>query len=135
MSYSHFYETDNESVQSDFDILNKALNINKGDKLCYKMIILNKNKTGKSKKINVFSSGSQGSIIRNAVTGERYPEHKVGSIHEDNYYKVKISTNNFSNESGVFFYSSVDQFERHMECVVDQKTKYRLFKKEQQLQK
>jgi hypothetical protein len=42
--------------------------------------------------IKCYSSGDTGSVIRNACTGVKIPEHTVGSADEDLYYTVKYTT-------------------------------------------
>jgi len=70
------------------------------------------------KPVIMFGSGDTGSTIRNAVTGEKYYGHRVGSRHEDLYFKARICTGEFS-EPATLFYESVEQYERHQQCVAD----------------
>jgi len=63
--------------------------------------------------IDLYGSGSVGSKIRNAVTGERY-EYKVGSKEQDLFYSVALCTGeNGMKESLSLFYDSPEQYENH----------------------
>jgi hypothetical protein len=71
--------------------------------------------------IIIFGSGQQGTTIRNAVTGNRYEGHVVGSRDEYNYYKVALCTGEVGGGETVFlFYESRDQYERHMSGTINQ---------------
>ena len=61
----------------------------------------------KRTKVNVYTSGSMGSNIRNAETGEYYNDI-VGSLDEDLYFKVAIATGELKakNGSNTLFYTS-----------------------------
>ena len=83
-----------------------------------------RNVRGKSVPIELFSSGSRGSTIRNAVSGDRYVGHLVGSKHEDFYYKVSISTGDIkSGDSCAFFFDSPEEYEKHLMTTVDTASK------------
>ena len=63
--------------------------------------------------IENYGSGQQGSRIRNAVTGERYP-HLVGSKNEDLYFKVIDSTGRSGRRNPIIlFYDTPEQYENH----------------------
>ena len=70
------------------------------------------------KQVIMFGSGDTGSTIRNAVTGEKYYGHRVGSRHEDLYFKARVCTGEFV-EPVTLFYDSIEQYERHQYCVTD----------------
>jgi hypothetical protein len=77
---------------------------------------------GKPKKLItfLFGSGSQGTTIRNAMTGQKYYGHRVGSRNEDLYFKAMHCTGEFGGRSPVvLFYDSAEQYERHMTTVYD----------------
>jgi hypothetical protein len=61
----------------------------------------------------LYSSGDIGSNIRNAITGQHYVD-KVGSISENNYFKIIISTGEIKGERRTFFFLSPEDYERHM---------------------
>jgi hypothetical protein len=75
----------------------------------------------KNKRIRVFTSSGVGTNIRDAETGEYYP-NKVGSKDEDLFFKVGISTGecNSSNGSNTLFYCSPQHYENHLYTTVDQ---------------
>jgi hypothetical protein len=93
------------------------------DKLRYKITRnISKFETIKNNvQIIIFGSGQQGTTIRNAVTGNRYEGHVVGSRDEYNYYKVALCTGEVGGgETVFFFYESRDQYERHMSGTINQ---------------
>lgn len=69
--------------------------------------------------IGVYGSGSHESPIRNAETGEYY-KYKVGSMNEDLFFKVIIST---SEGPLTLFYDSPEHYERHQYIELDGFTK------------
>ncbi len=75
----------------------------------------------KSKRINVFTSGGVGTNIRDAETGEYYP-NKVGSKDEELFFKVGISTGECTSLNGYnnLFYCSPQHYENHLHTDVDQ---------------
>jgi len=87
------------------------------DKLCFKGKRFD-SAAYKMKQVIMFGSGDTGTTIRNAVTGEKHYGHRVGSRHEDLYFKTRICTGEFR-EPVTLFYDSVEQYERHQHCVTD----------------
>jgi len=83
-----------------------------------------KYKKNKNKKIELYSTGDFGSNIRDAVSGQYYPE-KVGSTGEDLFFKVGLSTGERKSKNGssTFFFLSPEQYERHMYATVSQEVK------------
>jgi hypothetical protein len=61
--------------------------------------------------------------IRNAITGQRYNNIKIGSIYEDFYFKVKVSNCEFTNEKGILYYDSPEQFEKHQFIILSREVK------------
>lgn len=60
-------------------------------------------------KVEVYTSGGTGALIRDAITGNVADyKHKVGSKYEDLYFKVSIATGECMAENGsnVLFYES-----------------------------
>jgi hypothetical protein len=86
-------------------------------------LIKRQGKDGKWHNVEVFSSGSQGSTIRNAISGSYYHGDRVGSKNEDFYYKVGISTGDVGRDSITLFYDSPEQYERHMYTTVSSEHK------------
>lgn len=93
-------------------------------------IIYRKNR-GKMIKIGLFASGARGNTIRNAVSGQRYSGHVVGSTSEDFYYKVQVSTGEITSngDSISVFYDSPEQYEKHFGTLVEQSCKERWLSK------
>ena len=72
-----------------------------------------------------YGSGQQGSRIRNAVTGQRYP-YLVGSINEDLFFKVSEATGrNGRKHTLTLFYDSPEQYENHHFTILSQDIKNR----------
>jgi hypothetical protein len=119
-------EADDMSVHShNRNRVNEAMaDMHKDDTLCFVRKI--RGWDGKKKKLLIFGSGDVGATIRNAVTGEKYYGHKVGSKNEDLYFKSRICTGEFGSNGPTLFYESAEQFERHMGGVVQQSTKDRV---------
>lgn len=89
-------------------------------------------KQGK-KKIPCYSSGGQGTSIRDAVTGVRNYEHKVGSLSEDYYFKVMICTGEIPGKGSItLFFDSPQEYESHMLQPIDDDTKENWLKKRDQ---
>jgi hypothetical protein len=78
----------------------------------------------KEKDIVVYATSSQGSNIKNAETGE-FSKSVVGTLDEDLFFKVSISTG--ENESGplTLFYKSPAHYEKHHGAVVSEEAKFR----------
>lgn len=71
---------------------------------------------GKNKKnVVIFSSGSSGSKIRNAMSGA-YTNDIVGSAVEDLYYRVSYAV---GSENKKLYYDSPEQYEKHFGCDID----------------
>lgn len=97
-----FDELDDASFKQNSSKINKAMN----DKRRHTIKLKNK------KNINVFSSGSVGSKIRNAVTGE-YTKNLVGSSMEDLYFSISCPV---GTERKKLFFDSPNQYEKHFAC-------------------
>jgi hypothetical protein len=73
--------------------------------------------------IEVYSSVmTPGSMIRDAVTGYKHSEHRIGTLNEHLYFKVKIATGEMP-DAGSLFFDSPEQFERHFKTEVNQQIK------------
>ena len=76
----------------------------------------------KNKQIALYASGGPGTPIRNAVTGEYYIGHNVGSKYEYLYFKVGFhagetgskSKSKLGPETPNMFFSSPSEYEKHM---------------------
>jgi hypothetical protein len=102
--------------------LKKAQILNRGYHKIMKNILVN----NKNKKIElgVYGSGSSESQIRNAETGEYY-KYKVGTMDEDLFFKVMISTGEVPSGPLTLFYDSPEHYERHQYLELDDLTKKR----------
>lgn len=124
------YEEDDVSYMSDTRMtkrMKKELaELNKQDKGYYEV---KRNphpySSGKMKTIGIFGSGDVGASIRDATTGIRNYAHKVGSVSEDLYFKVRICTGEMGPDSPSLFFDSPEQYERHIFAKLDDDTKTR----------
>ena len=91
--------------------------------------ITRKGQYGAKIHIGLFASGTQGTTIRNAVTGARYPGALVGSHAEHLYYKVAFCTGETGQNPPTLFYDNPEQYERHMHCTVPESCKKPWFNK------
>jgi hypothetical protein len=96
------------------DALTKILKEDKGLNIVTRKVTLDSGIV-KNKRIKVYTSGSSGTKIRDAETGEFYP-YKVGSKNEDIFFKVIIATGecNSANGSNTVFYCSPQHYENHL---------------------
>ena len=127
MSYYEYEQEYNDmeedmSFQSNRQKENNALTDATNDKLCYKANRFSVD-AGKNKQVMLFASGAIGTTIRNAVSGERYIGHRVGTRNEDLYFKAMICTGEFGPDPVTLFYDSPEQYERHMLTTVDRQVK------------
>ena len=118
----------NEYVNNKY--VEKSLNDSKSyDKNYEKYKIKNFLRDGKYYNIENYGSGSQGSFIKNAVTGIKY-NIKVGSKYEDRLFKVvDSSARNKRNEPLMLYYNSPEEYENHHFTTVSLKIKQNWFKK------
>jgi hypothetical protein len=74
----------------------------------------------KNKKIEIYTSSDVGNHIRDAETGEYYP-NLVGSKDEELFYKVGLSTGECksANGSSTLFYLSPQHYATHLHCSID----------------
>jgi hypothetical protein len=81
---------------------------------------------GKNIKIEFYSTVlTPGNCIRNAITGTRFKEYRVGSSDEYLFYKVgnSVDVSRKPGESLTLFYDSPEQWERHFRCELPQEEK------------
>jgi hypothetical protein len=125
-TYDYGYDNDydeNAYSGSNRQKVNKVLTETTDDKMCFKIKRYD-TETQKDKTIILFGSGDQGATIRNAVTGEKYYGHRVGSKNEDRYFKTRLSTGELGLKNSVLlFYESIEQYERHMTTKLDKQIK------------
>jgi len=81
-------------------------------------------KIGDNTHVDVYSTGdAPGTLVRDAVTGSRFKEFKVGSNYEHLFFKAKLTVGLKNNESATLFFDSPEQFERILKTNVSQPDK------------
>ena len=125
---------DDESWVSESKITKKMkrelAELNKEDRYFFQLT--RKPNSYTSKTVNVFGSGEIGTSIRDAVTGVRNYAHKVGSVSEDLYFKVRVCTGEVGNrDTPTLFFDSPEQYERQMLDRLDDNVKMEWYKKNQ----
>ena len=129
-----FNDDDDESWMSDSKMTKKMkrelAELNKEDKNFFQL--KRKPNSYTSKTVNVFGSGEIGTSIRDAITGVRNYAHKVGSVSEDLYFKVRVCTGEVGNrDTPTLFFDSPEQYERQMLDRLDANVKAKWHKKNQ----
>jgi hypothetical protein len=79
------------------------------------------NKYGEIEKCKIMiytTSCASENHIRNAETGQYYP-YKVGSKHENNFFKVKLATGECGNVTNTLFYLSPQHCKNHLCMDID----------------
>lgn len=79
-------------------------------------------------KFGIFRSGSNGTCIRNAITGLIFdPRHRVGSSTENYYFTTTITSGRYghggSDKHLKAFYDSPESYEKHQKCKVSTEIK------------
>jgi hypothetical protein len=131
--YEFEYLNDNE-VDNLF--LNKQKKIEKLNKFnnSYQISVFDKNKR-KHVKLNIFASGTQGTIIRDALTGHKCDDFLVGSRYEDLFFKVSICTGKCGNKDPfTLFFNSPEEYERYMFHELSPEVKVRWLNKKKSLE-
>lgn len=59
-----------------------------------------------------------GTMIRDAITGNKYTNYFVGSLDEELFFKVKDTSGYVGNGSFCLYYDSPEQYERHMKSTI-----------------
>ena len=121
-------DNDYDNVKDSEILMNEVRKLDRG----YNAIWRNKIRADGSKKrtkVEVYTSNNIGTKIRDAETGEYY-NCKVGSLDEDLFFKVALTTGEFnsSNGSSTLFFLSPKHYMSHMLCDLDISyiTKYEL---------
>jgi hypothetical protein len=120
----HFHPTDSNDYDNP-DLHKLAVKqIKSMDRGCAHLTRFVKKSDGskRGKEITVYTSGSVGSNIRDAETGEYY-KYFVGSADEDLFFKINISSGHChsSNGSNTLFYVSPQQYMNHLHAFIDPK--------------
>ena len=75
-------------------------------------------------KTEVYSTSiTPGTFIRDAITGYKQDNCRVGSWKEDLFFKVHETSGYIGKQAYILFYDSPEQFERHMKINVSTNTK------------
>ena len=113
----------NPADPNDYDddvenILDKSKKMDKGYNVVYRKV-QKKDGRWKNKKIDMYTSSGAGTRIRDAETGEYFPNY-VGSKDEDLFFKVALSTGECRslNGSNTLFYVSPQHYMNHLNCEV-----------------
>jgi len=119
MEFSDYYNPhdDNDSLNSKLEkinLLEESKAIDRGYSKVYRYV---ENDRGNVKriKIELYTSGDMGSNIRDAESGDYY-KYKVGSLDEELFFKVALSTGECksANGSNILFYTSPNHFMNHL---------------------
>jgi hypothetical protein len=73
--------------------------------------------------IDIYTTNDMpGTMIRDAITGSRYSEYRVGTRNEHLFFKVGIATGELGPNSALVFFDSPEQYEKHFKgsCLVSQ---------------
>jgi hypothetical protein len=76
--------------------------------------------------VEIYSTGdAPGTFVRDAVTGSRFKEFRVGTLYEHLFYKAKLACGVKGQESATLFFDSPEQFERVFKTSINQPDKER----------
>jgi len=115
----YFNPADPNDYENKEDPVAKALKEDRGLNMLIRKVKMDSGNF-KNKRIRVFTSDGVGTRIRDAETGEYYP-NKVGSKDEDLFFKVAIATGECTsaNGSNTLFYCSPQHYENHLYTTVN----------------
>jgi hypothetical protein len=125
------YNEDNLSNMLSISAGKKWVNIRpSNEKLGYHVIYRQSPNTLKKLKIGIYETSTiPGRRIKNAVSGNFY-DYVVGSINEDNLFKVSFSTGELGQQAIVLFFSDPGQFESHLMTKISDKAKSQWIEKQ-----
>lgn len=113
----------------------KNINIDKKNKYHHKFKVPFKgyinNKYYKYINVEFYSSGENGTKIRDALTGN-FTKHLVGSEDEDLYFTVSICDNTTGQTPVKLYYLTPEDYEKNNLCIVGERTK-KLWKEKRDL--
>jgi hypothetical protein len=89
----------------------------------------------KKHEIDLYStSNTPGSMICDAITGNRYKEYRVGTYKEHLFFKVRLSTGELGKKCvDSLFFDSPEQYERHMKTTLSQSIKEKWLNKSMEI--
>ena len=129
------YDRYNPNEPNDYDStgtneLERLKSIDRGYAFVFRKV---ERKDGKlrRKKIEIYASGDVGSNIRDAVSGQYWPQ-TVGTLGEHLFFKVGFSTGELKarNGSNTLFFLSPEQYEKHFNTVLPQHLKEEWFERQ-----
>lgn len=116
----YYNPTDPNDYDDDVEkIFEKSKKLDKGYNVVYRKVLNNKNGKWQDKKISVYTSSGVGTRIRDAESGEYFPNY-VGTKDEDLFFKVSLSTGECksANGSNTLFYISPQHHMNHLHCEI-----------------
>jgi hypothetical protein len=76
--------------------------------------------------IEIYSTtNNPGVMIRDAITGSRYSEYRVGTLNEHLFFKTNIWCGANNSESFTFFFNSPEEYEKVLRTSIKQEDKER----------
>ena len=115
MPVIEFYDSDPNIINNEFaNLINDSKNSDSGYNKIYRYTV-GKNGLKKKTAIEIYTTGGIGSNIRDAETGVYYT-NKVGSIDENLFYKVILSTGECKKKSNTLFFRTPRQFMKYLQC-------------------
>jgi hypothetical protein len=121
MYQEEYYDNDNYSIESKTN-QKKVKSIIEDNRL---FTLWRRGNNGRMEKKEVYGTGSTGSTIRNAITGNYYNGDNVGSIVENLYYSVLISTGECGKTPATLFFDTPEQYEKYFNQILKQESKKR----------
>jgi len=117
--YNPVDQNDYDNTLTNEQILEQSKKMDKGYNSIYRKI-QKKDGTMKNKKIDIYTSSGTGSHIRDAETGQYYPNF-VGSKDEDLFFKVGLSTGECksANGSNTLFFLSPQHYADHLHVTIN----------------
>jgi hypothetical protein len=114
--------TDTISIDSQVKTNRKMLDDSKKlDKGYHK---IKRNINHKSVDIEVYSTpNTPGKMIRDAITGSKYREYRVGSLNEYQFFKVRWGTGEMGRDGTSLYFDSPEQYERHTKTEISKTIK------------
>jgi len=131
MEDNYFEPYENESLSDNSD---DFIEVSKKTKKTKGVITKNEDKdyhyirrkiNGRMVNIDLYETKTTpGTYIRDAITGAKNYQCKVGSSDENNFFKVKITTDDESiQDAHTFFFNTPESYERHTGAILSQSTK------------
>ena len=129
-------ESLNENANKQRKMLDDLKKMDKGYHKIYRFFnIENEDKAGKKmmirkkKSVEIYSTSVfPRSKIRGAIGGAYYPSFKVGTMDENLFFKIAMSTGE-CRDNNIFFFDTPEQYEKHMNTTLDQPIKERWYEK------